>query len=90
MLAHATFHTFCMQADVQPRYVRLLIKGRLLQLRLPCEVLPDESAAQRSKASGRLVLNMPKADPVSAELDLGCVRARPGVPFTASATVPSG
>lgn len=67
-----------MQADVQPRWARLLIKGRLLQLRLPCDVLPDESAAQRSRASGRLVLVMPKADAACKELDLGCVRPRQG------------
>ena len=30
--------TSLIKADVQPGYVRLLIKGRLLQLLLPCEV----------------------------------------------------
>lgn len=30
--------TSLIQADVQPKYVRLLIKGRLLQLLLPVEV----------------------------------------------------
>ena len=49
------------EADVQPTLVRLLIKGRLLQLVLPAEVRPDASTAQRSRASGRLVLTMPKA-----------------------------
>ena len=67
----------CLQADVQPRWARLLIKGRLLQLRLPCDVKPDESAAQRSKASGRLVLTMPKQTPGDAELDLACLRPNP-------------
>lgn len=64
------------QADVQPRWARLLVKGRLLQLKLPCEVSPDESDAQRSKASGRLVLTMPKLNPGDKTLDLACVRAR--------------
>ena len=32
--------TSLIKADVQPTYVRLLIKGRLLQLVLPCEVRP--------------------------------------------------
>lgn len=40
------------QADIQPGYVRLLIKGKLLQLLLPVEVRPDASTAQRSLASG--------------------------------------
>lgn len=30
--------TSLIRADVQPQYVRLLIKGRLLQLHLPAEV----------------------------------------------------
>ena len=49
------------EADVQPTHVRLLIKGRLLQLALPAEVQPDACTAQRSRASGRLMLTMPKA-----------------------------
>ena len=53
--------TSLIQADVQPTFVRLLIKGCLLQLVLPSEVRPDASWAQRSRASGRLVLTMPKA-----------------------------
>ncbi|KAK9854485.1 hypothetical protein WJX84_002141 [Apatococcus fuscideae] len=50
-------------ADVQPLAVRLLIKGRLLQLKLPEEVRPDQSVAQRSKASGNLSISMPKERP---------------------------
>ena len=65
-----------LQADVQPRWARLLVKGRLLQLKLPCEVRPDASSAQRSKATGRLVLDMPKMDP-AANLDLACLRIDP-------------
>jgi len=34
--------------------LRLLIKGRLLQLLLPCEVCPDASSAQRSTIAGTL------------------------------------
>ncbi|GBF99762.1 hypothetical protein Rsub_12390 [Raphidocelis subcapitata] len=51
--------TSLMRADVQPRYARLLVKGRLLQLVLPAEVRPDASIAQRSKTTGALVLRMP-------------------------------
>lgn len=48
------------QADILPSVVRVLIGGRLLQLHLPSPVHPDASQAQRSAASGRLVLRMPK------------------------------
>jgi protein TilB len=47
------------QADVQPRAVRLLAQGRLLQLRLSAEVRPGAAVARRSKATGRLVITMP-------------------------------
>ena len=53
--------TSLIQADVQPGSVRLLIKGRLLQLALPDDVSPDASTARRSQATGRLVVTMPKA-----------------------------
>eukprot|EP00892_Ulva_mutabilis_P006702 jgi/Ulvmu1/4403/UM002_0128.1 len=64
------------QADVQPRWVRLLIKGRLLQLRLPCEVHADRSHAKRSKATGTLVMTMPRTDPASRHLDVTCMRPK--------------
>jgi protein TilB len=54
---------------------RLLIKGRLLQLLLPCEVRPDASNAQRSTLSGRLVLTMPKED-VKAYVDVAKIRPK--------------
>lgn len=38
------------------------IQGRLLQLRLPCEVRPDSSKAERSAVTGNLLLTMPKED----------------------------
>jgi protein TilB len=50
------------QADVQPTFVRLLAKGRLLQLLLPAEVAPDASVAQRSRTTGNLLVTMPLAD----------------------------
>lgn len=52
--------TLLIQADVQPLCVRLLVKGRLLQLALPEEVSPDASAARRSQTTGQLVVTMPK------------------------------
>jgi protein TilB len=50
------------QADVQPTFVRLLAKGRLLQLVLPAEVAPDASKAQRSRTTGNLLMTMLLAD----------------------------
>ena len=50
-----------MDVDVQPRVARALVKGRMLCLTLPVEVLPDASTAQRSKVTGSLVVHMPKA-----------------------------
>lgn len=64
-----------LQADVQPRWVRMLLKGRLLQLKLPCEVCPNLAQAQRSKASGRLVLSLPRANP-DAALDITAMRPK--------------
>ncbi|CAG9467552.1 unnamed protein product [Pedinophyceae sp. YPF-701] len=55
--------TSLIQADVQPRVVRLLVKGRLFQYVLPDEVLSDQAIAQRSQTTGELVVTMPKADP---------------------------
>lgn len=54
--------TSALQADVQPTVVRLLAKGRLLQLCLPAEVRPDASVAQRSRTTGHLLLTMPLAE----------------------------
>lgn len=54
--------TSAIQADVQPGYVQLLAKGRLLQLELPAEVRPDAAVARRSKTTGNLLITMPLAD----------------------------
>ena len=50
------------QLRVLPSLVQLLARGRLLQVRLPVEVRSDAAVAERSKASGRLVVKMPMAD----------------------------
>ena len=50
-----------MDVDVRPRLARALVKGRMLCLSLPAEVLPDASTAQRSRITGSLVVTMPKA-----------------------------
>ena len=51
--------TSLLDVDVQPNFVRVTIKGQLLQLTLPTEVQSDRSIAQRSNASGDLVVTMP-------------------------------
>jgi len=52
--------------DVQPSLVRMLCKGKLLQLALMEEVKVEESTAARSKASGNLVITMPKVKVVKS------------------------
>ncbi|CAG9315170.1 LRRC6 [Blepharisma stoltei] len=46
--------------DLNPNYVRLDIKGKITQLRFPCEIKVEESRALRSQTSGSLQLVMPK------------------------------
>ena len=52
-----------MSLEVLPRAVRLLVRGRLLQLRLPAEVRADAAAARRSAATGRLRVALPLERP---------------------------
>ena len=47
------------EIDVHPRYVRLLARGRLLQVRLPSEVYSSNAIAQRSKSTGQLHIYLP-------------------------------
>ncbi|KAK3283616.1 hypothetical protein CYMTET_8704 [Cymbomonas tetramitiformis] len=47
--------TSLVELDVQPKLVRMLVKGKLLQLELMEEVNPDKSNAQRATISGHLV-----------------------------------
>jgi protein TilB len=65
-----------MQLEVLPRAVRLLVRGRLLQLRLPAEVRADAGAAQRSKATGRLRVLVPLERPENGLEDVTLVRPR--------------
>ncbi|KZS20184.1 Leucine-rich repeat-containing protein 6 [Daphnia magna] len=62
--------TSLIDVDVQPTFVRVVIKGKLLQLVLSAEVQSDRSVAQRSLASGDLVVTMPTADGVVKPRDL--------------------
>lgn len=68
--------TSLIQADVQPKYLRLLIKGKLLQLLLPVEIKPDRGVAQRSNATGKLVLTLPKEDPDEPVVDVQYLRPK--------------
>jgi len=52
--------TSLIDLDIQPTYVRVTMKGRILQLALNEEISPDKSTAQRSQTSGHLVVTMPK------------------------------
>ncbi|GLH16775.1 Dynein assembly factor 1, axonemal homolog [Gryllus bimaculatus] len=54
--------TTLLDVDVQPTYVRVTIKGKVLQLVLPDDVKTDSSTAQRSLTTGHLVITMPKVN----------------------------
>ncbi|KAB7503096.1 hypothetical protein Anas_10242 [Armadillidium nasatum] len=51
-----------LQCDVQPTYVRVLIKGQPLQIVFPTEVKPDSATALRSQVTGHLVIMAPKVN----------------------------
>ncbi|XP_014670407.1 PREDICTED: protein tilB homolog [Priapulus caudatus] len=53
--------TSLLDIDVNPTYCKVLIKGMVLQLVLPEEILPDSSSALRSQTTGHLVISMVKA-----------------------------
>ncbi|NWI88307.1 TILB protein, partial [Pitta sordida] len=53
--------TSLLEVDVQPTYIRVLVKGKPFQFVLPEEVKPDSSSAKRSQTTGHLVVTMPKA-----------------------------
>ncbi|XP_039571463.1 protein tilB homolog isoform X2 [Passer montanus] len=53
--------TSLLDVDVQPTYIRVLVKGKPFQLVLPEEVKPDSSSAKRSQTTGHLIVTMPKA-----------------------------
>lgn len=56
--------TNLVDVDVQPNYVRVMIKEKIFQLHLPEEVDTTNSTAKRSQITGRLLITMPKAKPV--------------------------
>jgi protein TilB len=46
--------------DVQQNYVRVTLKGKILQLCLQEHVKSELSTAQRSQTTGKLLIKMPK------------------------------
>lgn len=52
-----------LDVDVNPLYVRVVVKDKLTQLKLPNEVRPDAAKVQRSRTTGMLVIDMPLVDP---------------------------
>ncbi|KAM5211432.1 dynein axonemal assembly factor 11 isoform 4-T4 [Hipposideros larvatus] len=56
--------TSLIDVDVQPTYVRVMVKGKPFQLVLPAEVRPDSSSVKRSQTTGHLLICMPKAGEV--------------------------
>jgi protein TilB len=55
--------TSSLDVDVNPLYVRCVIREKVTQLKLPAEVSPDASKVQRSKTTGALHIVMPVVDP---------------------------
>ncbi|XP_011638328.1 protein tilB homolog [Pogonomyrmex barbatus] len=55
--------TSYIDVDVNPTYVRVIIKGKILQLTLPCEVSIERSNVQRNTTTGSLVVTMARLTP---------------------------
>ena len=59
--------TSLIDVDIQPKYVRVTLKGKALQLAFLDEVKPDSATAKRSQITGYLVITMPKLNPTIRE-----------------------
>ncbi|XP_050463963.1 protein tilB-like isoform X1 [Cataglyphis hispanica] len=55
--------TSYVNVDVNPTYVRVSIKEKILQLTLPCEVSVERSNVRRNTITGNLVINMARLNP---------------------------
>lgn len=55
--------TSAIDVDVNPLYVRCVVKEKVTQLKLPQEVQPDASKVQRSRTTGALRIEMPLLEP---------------------------
>ncbi|EPY77816.1 protein TILB-like protein [Camelus ferus] len=65
--------TSLIDVDVQPTYVRVMVKGKLV---LPAEVKPDSSSAARSQTTGHLVICMPKVGDTIRTWSSACPRGK--------------
>ena len=54
-------NTSLIDADVQPHYVSVVVKGKTIRLELPAECNPDAGVCERSKMTGALKFTLPKA-----------------------------
>ena len=52
--------TQLIDVDVQPRYVRVHVKGRAFQIVLGYEIKPDQGKCERSQLTGEMKLTLPK------------------------------
>lgn len=62
--------------DVQPNYVRVIVKGKIFQLALADEVRCSESRVQRSMSTGQLLIIMPKLKSTDASKNIVELTAR--------------
>jgi protein TilB len=61
--------TTSIEIDPHPTFIRVLVKGKLLQLTLPVEVAIDKIAVQRASSTGELRITMPLAVHLIQELE---------------------
>ena len=52
--------TSLIDVDLHPIYVRINIKGKITQLRFPCEIVVERSSVKRSQTTGAFQILMPK------------------------------
>ena len=55
-------NTDSLNVDLQPRYVRVDVKGKVTQIRFDEDILVERSTIQRSTTTGWLCITMPKAE----------------------------
>jgi protein TilB len=59
--------TSLIDIDLQIKYVRFTIKGKVLQLVFPVDVAPDKAKVQRSQTTGQLKIQIPVAQHIAQE-----------------------
>ncbi|CAG2196538.1 LRRC6 [Mytilus edulis] len=66
-LRHCSFKhmdTSLVDVDVQTNYVKVIMKGKILQLCMTEDINADSSSAKRSQVTGHLLITMPKVKPL--------------------------